>query len=308
MRRLSLLLALVIAAPLFFLASAAPAKAIECTFLDTEAACYCRFKTTDPRLACRGETTKLKEVCIDASTASAAENAACASDCTAAGYDPLNNSSNEPKGVRPLTDQYCDFDPNNCGGVPRNATQVAGCFRCFCKYKAGTQPVQCVGRTTLAKYTAYQGSCEAYCQLAGFDSAGNAGQYESQCDYRTSDNCAKPLNPEATGCKDIAAANAGADFNRQTVTNRGSVVGLSLPLSNIKLEAFIGRVIRAIVGLVGTIALVMFIWGGLQWMLAAGDATKVAAGKKTITWATLGIFAIASAYAILNFIINAIRK
>ncbi len=180
------------------------------------------------------------------------------------------------------------------------------CSFCYCKFKAGgSTPEACAGKTTRVGM-GLASTCPALCGRLGLDADGSGvAAYGDKCDYQLSNGCAEAQNFKGEGCAGALAKSAEV---RQIATNRGSVVGLSLPLSNISPEAVIGRIIRAIVGLTGTIALLMFIWGGLQWMLAAGDASKVAAGKKTITWATLGIFAIASAYAILNFIINAIRN
>jgi hypothetical protein len=63
-----------------------------------------------------------------------------------------------------------------------------------------------------------------------------------------------------------------------------------------------------VLGVVGAIALLFFVWGGAQWMMAAGSVEKVAKAKQTLLWATLGLVAIFSSYAVLSFIIKAIRS
>lgn len=71
-------------------------------------------------------------------------------------------------------------------------------------------------------------------------------------------------------------------------------------------QQLIGRVIKAALGVVGSIALAMFIWGGFLWMTAHGDSGQVTKGKDTMLWATLGLIVIFSAYTIVNFVIKGI--
>ena len=69
------------------------------------------------------------------------------------------------------------------------------------------------------------------------------------------------------------------------------------------LAQFIGKVINGILGVVGSLALVMFIYGGLTWMTSAGGAEKVKKGKDILIWAVIGLVIIFSAYALVNFVI-----
>lgn len=72
------------------------------------------------------------------------------------------------------------------------------------------------------------------------------------------------------------------------------------------IPAIIGRVIKTVLGIVGSIALLMFIYGGFMWMTAAGEAKKVEKGKQTLIWATIGLAVIFFSYAATSFVINAI--
>ena len=64
----------------------------------------------------------------------------------------------------------------------------------------------------------------------------------------------------------------------------------------------IARVIQAALSISGSIALLMFVYGGFLWMTSGGNEGMVDKGKKVILWATLGIVLIASAYAITTAI------
>lgn len=72
---------------------------------------------------------------------------------------------------------------------------------------------------------------------------------------------------------------------------------------NPTIAQFIGTVIDGILGVVGSLALVMFIYGGLTWMTSAGGAEKVKKGKDILIWAVIGLVIIFSAYALVNFVI-----
>ncbi|MEA3398474.1 MAG: pilin [Patescibacteria group bacterium] len=68
------------------------------------------------------------------------------------------------------------------------------------------------------------------------------------------------------------------------------------------INILIGQVINAVLGIVGSLALVMFIYGGFTWMLAAGNNEKVQKGKDILIWATIGLVVIFSAYALVKFV------
>jgi len=85
-------------------------------------------------------------------------------------------------------------------------------------------------------------------------------------------------------------------------------VNLLNPLGSTTLttQQLIGLMIGAILGIVGSIALVMFIIGGFQWMTAGGNMERIKKGRDTLIWATLGLVVIFAAYAILRFIFEAL--
>ena len=68
----------------------------------------------------------------------------------------------------------------------------------------------------------------------------------------------------------------------------------------------IGKVIKAVLGVVGSIALIMFVFGGLTWMTAMGNQERVKKGGDILMWATIGLVVIFSAYAMVQFVIGGI--
>ena len=68
----------------------------------------------------------------------------------------------------------------------------------------------------------------------------------------------------------------------------------------------IGNVIRALLGLTGSLALAVFIFGGFTWVTSAGSEEKIKKGKEMILWAALGLFIIFASYAMVRFVIGAV--
>jgi len=69
------------------------------------------------------------------------------------------------------------------------------------------------------------------------------------------------------------------------------------------INLIIGKAINGVLGVVGSIALVMVIYGGLTWMLAAGNQQRVQKGKDILIWAVVGLVVIFSAYALVRFLL-----
>ena len=66
----------------------------------------------------------------------------------------------------------------------------------------------------------------------------------------------------------------------------------------------IGTIITAILGVVGSLALLMFIFGGLTWMTAAGSKEKIQKGKDILVWSTIGLVVIFMSYSIVKFVLK----
>lgn len=66
-----------------------------------------------------------------------------------------------------------------------------------------------------------------------------------------------------------------------------------------------GRLISAALGVLGSIALVMFVYGGILWMTAAGDSAKSEKARNVVLWASLGVAVIFASYAILKMVFEA---
>ena len=67
---------------------------------------------------------------------------------------------------------------------------------------------------------------------------------------------------------------------------------------------YVGGIISAILGVIGVIFRILIVYGGMLWMLAEGDETKVGKARGFIFHAIVGLIIVFSAYAITNFVVG----
>jgi len=95
-----------------------------------------------------------------------------------------------------------------------------------------------------------------------------------------------------------------------TADPAGCSVCLTNPLTGTTksegIPTLLGNVINSVLGIIGSLALVMFIYGGATWMLSAGNQEQVTKGKNILIWATLGLVIIFTAYALVSFVLTTI--
>jgi cytochrome bd-type quinol oxidase subunit 2 len=89
--------------------------------------------------------------------------------------------------------------------------------------------------------------------------------------------------------KDMLGAASGNQYNSETDLNK-----------------IIGTSIQAILALLGIIFIVLIVYGGITWMTAEGEESKIEKAKKTIQNSIIGLIIVVSAYAISYFVINAL--
>ncbi len=83
---------------------------------------------------------------------------------------------------------------------------------------------------------------------------------------------------------------------------RGSCTLIPNPIQSrgLNIVTQVGGVVGYVLLLIGSLTLLMIVWGGFQWLTAAGNAEKIEQGSKTMLWAVLGVCAVFIAYFALN--------
>ena len=105
----------------------------------------------------------------------------------------------------------------------------------------------------------------------------------------------------------LAQSNAGANHTPGTaVCTDATCLQNPLGPDNNSVQTLIGKVITAVMGVIGSIALLMFIYGGLTWMTSSGNQEKVKKGRGIIVWAAIGLVIIFLSYALTRFVLTSI--
>lgn len=63
-----------------------------------------------------------------------------------------------------------------------------------------------------------------------------------------------------------------------------------------------GRILKTMLSVLGSLTLLMFVYGGLTWMTAAGNEEKVGKAHKIIGYAVLGLIIVLSSYVGLRYV------
>lgn len=81
---------------------------------------------------------------------------------------------------------------------------------------------------------------------------------------------------------------------------------LENPIGTDDIPLAFGKAINAVTGIMGSLALLVFVYGGLMWLLAGGSAERVQKGTQAMIWAVIGIVVVFSSYAIITLVLNAL--
>lgn len=76
--------------------------------------------------------------------------------------------------------------------------------------------------------------------------------------------------------------------------------------SEAQLPELVGNFIGAALGLLGVVLVVLIVYAGFIWMTAQGNDEKIKKAKGMITSAVIGMIIIFAAYAITNFVVDAL--
>ncbi|MEK7102089.1 MAG: hypothetical protein AAB912_00470, partial [Patescibacteria group bacterium] len=116
------------------------------------------------------------------------------------------------------------------------------------------------------------------------------------------------LAPHVVFAQDAPAGPAPGELRADAITAQdlGLFYGEATGLGTTDIRITIARIIRIVLGLLGIIAVVIVIGGGVIWMTAGGDEKKVLLAKKVLTNGAIGLAIILSAFAITSFIMKSL--
>ena len=127
---------------------------------------------------------------------------------------------------------------------------------------------------------------------------------------------AKPgANPEiikkqvCTQCTTDKVIINGADVDCKLTTEVPDIKVYPNPLAANGItnpQTFVANLIKVFLGIIGSLALGLVVYGGFVWMTAAGEPARIDSGRKTVLWAGIGLIAVFSSYVIVAFIFNSL--
>jgi hypothetical protein len=71
--------------------------------------------------------------------------------------------------------------------------------------------------------------------------------------------------------------------------------------------AILERVTNWVLGFTGLVAIMFLVYGGLQYIISAGNKDKAEAAKKTILYAVIGLVVVALSYVIVSFVTTNVK-
>lgn len=67
-------------------------------------------------------------------------------------------------------------------------------------------------------------------------------------------------------------------------------------------QEIFGKLTDLLIFIVGAVSILMVVWGGLLFVLSAGDSGRIKTARETILYAVVGVIVALSAFAIVSFI------
>lgn len=95
----------------------------------------------------------------------------------------------------------------------------------------------------------------------------------------------------------VAASSTACPKGRQCLDN-------PLKMKDLTVTSLIGTIIKAALGIIGSITLLMLVWGGFLWLTSAGNDERIQKGTQTMLWAVIGLAVVFSSYFLLTTYLN----
>ncbi len=117
------------------------------------------------------------------------------------------------------------------------------------------------------------------------------------------------INAYATNVFATSEEEAAATENMTSVEQGAAAAHVEgMPTTLVGDDGFIRKLTSWVLLAVGTISVIMLIYGGFRYVISGGDSKKVTDAKNTILYAIIGLIISMLAYAIVSFIISAVTN
>lgn len=107
----------------------------------------------------------------------------------------------------------------------------------------------------------------------------------------------------AVSLVDASAVSAACDMNNMSIsTGADCAQGNGQPTQLVGNGGIFNRITSILLFIVGAVAVIMLIFGGIRYIVSGGDQNNVTAAKNTILYAIIGIIVALLAYAAVKFV------
>ena len=84
----------------------------------------------------------------------------------------------------------------------------------------------------------------------------------------------------------------------------GPHVIVTNPSGSSSVSELVGKVLEWVLGVAGSIALLMFIVGGVMYITSTGNEQKIGVAKKIINWTLIGLIIVLVSYSVIAILDN----
>ncbi|MBQ3326036.1 hypothetical protein IJG79_02750 [Candidatus Saccharibacteria bacterium] len=98
------------------------------------------------------------------------------------------------------------------------------------------------------------------------------------------------------------------NFGKEAEYKISTVAQCNTDMQDNDLMGSMNTIINVVLGLIGFVAVVVIILGGVTYITSSGDTAKVTKAKNTILYGVIGLVIALLAFAIVNFVLSSIFK
>jgi len=102
----------------------------------------------------------------------------------------------------------------------------------------------------------------------------------------------------------LVAADCTSDTSAGIIGGVACSNGANVPQNLFGTGGIFTTIVNIFLFVIGAIAVIMLIYGGIRYTISGGESKNVTAAKDTILYSIVGIVVALLAYAIVNFVIN----
>lgn len=127
-------------------------------------------------------------------------------------------------------------------------------------------------------------------------------------DETTLANDPSSLNGSTITCTVVSSTSPSTPSSFTPPSSTPLINPLSGNMSAESIPDFVGNIIERVLGILGSISLVVFMYGAFKWITSEGESDDIAEGTHTMAYAAIGILVIFASYGILSSVIGGITR